>query len=147
MPRSLDQHSLQLVLFLREQRDLIPDGRYTWDRGGCWTLAEGIRLWLGDSCELWALADAKGAPHHVVAKAGDLFLDVRGPQSEARLRDTWAKHHPAEPLYLVPFSPSQAEANDLYLEPRSARTLARRLAKVIPRSQVLLEPVLPMPTL
>jgi hypothetical protein len=134
----------QFASFVKEQRDLIPEGRLTWDRGGCWTLAQAVRLWLGPQVELWMLADARNAPHHVIAKIGDSFLDVRGAQTETRLLDVWAKQHPQEPLTLIPFDPARAQANDLYLDADAARKLVRRLQRAIgTRQNFISEPSAP----
>lgn len=135
---TLQERGTRFSTFVKAQSDLIPEGRLSWDRGGCWTLAEAVRLWLGPQVTLWMLAGPKSEPHHVIAKIGEYFLDARGFQTEAKLLSTWAKNHPSEPLALLPFDTLRAQENDLDLGELAAQILSRRLLRLMSRKKVTL---------
>lgn len=72
---------------LNDQTGLLREG--SWVAGGCWTLAEALRIWSGQRLDLHMVV-AEGIPQHVVAsfdaaEYGAVHLDGDGMASSAEL--------------------------------------------------------------
>lgn len=84
---SVSSWAQRLTAFLNsdEAWALLGNELTSWMQGGCWFLAEAIRLYLGPDKAQLAVVTSQGAATHVVVAYRGQFIDAEGVQSEAQL--------------------------------------------------------------
>jgi hypothetical protein len=120
-------------LFSNRQLDLLPG--YGWNDGGCWTLAQAIREWSGDSVPLYAVysyLEKAGRPivQHLVVELPDqnLHLDADGILTAYELLvDKMEDSEMVDDPYLAPFRKDLVRFDEIELLPGVATILSKRL--------------------
>ena len=108
-----------IVEWAEDFRDLVrtPNlralaGEGGWFQGGCWTLAEAVRGWMGRKARLFSIHDlslrkyqTKDLPAstllHVVIRIGDCYIDADGAWTRDGLLREWSRS--GRKLVLRPF--------------------------------------------
>lgn len=105
---------------------------YMWLDGGCWTLAEAIKLWRPDA-ELMIVASSRCRAEHVVARCGQLFVDGDGVAGERALLFKMRRFERVPDPHLVDFD--RARITEIPEPGERARRIAEALGREFsPRS-------------
>lgn len=99
-----------------------------WEFGGCWTLAEAVKEFIGQKAKLYAIRSDGVNIQHVVVKYGTSYIDFNGAQTKAELMKNIDQS--LEDPVLIPFSEwDQRNAEAMGL--RADRPVVRKLVEIL----------------
>lgn len=99
-----------------------------WEFGGCWTLAEAVKEFIGPKAKLYAIRSDGVNIQHVVVKYGASYIDFNGAQTKAQLMESIDQS--LEDPELIPFTEwDQRNAEAMSL--RADRPVVSRLVEIM----------------
>jgi hypothetical protein len=116
---------LKTLASLPEVESLAKGG---WEFGGCWTLAEAVKKFIGPKAKLYAIRSDGVNIQHVVVKYGTFYIDFNGAQTKAQLMKNIDQSF--EDPELVPFTEwDKRNADAMCL--RADRQVVHRLVEIL----------------
>lgn len=112
---NLTSAALQRVLTSYDGYKVLGDHLNSWTQGGCWTLAQALREWIGPRAAMYCVRGRQRGReiqiHHVLVRVGDFYIDGEGiDRRPGRVKKTWTRLEGLKDVTVETFLPRYRRA-------------------------------------